>query len=61
MLLGIETGPTAAASERARQGGVFMENPRHLHGRNLYYASAIGTEGRFADVLVEQAAGLRTE
>lgn len=55
VLLGIETEPTAAASERARHGQVFMENPRQMHGRNLYYASAIGTEGRFADVLVDQA------
>ncbi len=55
VLLGIETEPTAAASERARHGQVFMENPRRLHGRALYYASAIGTEGRFADVILEQA------
>ncbi len=30
-------------------------NPHRLCGRNLYYANAIGTEGRFADVIVEQA------
>jgi sirohydrochlorin cobaltochelatase len=55
VLLGIETEPTAAASTRARQGEVFSQNPRHLHGRALYYASAIGTEPRFADVIVGQA------
>ena len=55
VLLGIEAEPTASASERARGGEVFMQNPRHLHGRNLYYASAIGTEARFADIIVEQA------
>ncbi len=55
VLLGIETETTASASERLRQGEVFMQNPRHLHGRALYYASAIGTEARFADVIVEQA------
>ena len=55
VLLGIEAEPTASASERARGGEVFMQNPRHLHGRSLYYASAIGTEARFADILVEQA------
>ena len=55
VLLGIESEVTASASERRRQGEVFMQNPRHLHGRNLYYASAIGTETHFADVIVEQA------
>ena len=56
VLLGIESKPTAAASARLRRdGGVFGQNPRHLHGRALYYASAIGTEARFADILVEQA------
>ncbi len=56
VLLGIETETTASASERLRAGGVFMQNPRHVHGRALYYASAIGTEAQFADVIVEQAA-----
>ena len=28
--------------------------PNQLHGRQLYYASAIGTEPRFADVILEQ-------
>ena len=55
VLLGIEAEPTASASERARGGEVFMQNPRRLHGRSLYYASAIGTEARFADIIVEQA------
>ena len=55
VLLGIEGEVTASASERRRQGEVFMQNPRHLHGRNLYYASAIGTEAQFAEVIVEQA------
>ena len=55
VLLGIEAEPTASASERARGGEVFMQNPRHLHGRSLYYASAIGTEAHFADIIVEQA------
>ena len=54
VLLGIESETTASASERRRQGEVFMQNPRHLHGRSLYYASAIGTEAQFADVIVEQ-------
>ena len=56
VLLGIEAEPTASASERQRQGEVFSQNPRHLHGRALYYASAIGTEPRFAEIIVEQVA-----
>ena len=55
VLLGIESEITASASERRRKGEIFMQNPRHLHGRALYYASAIGTEPQFADVIVEQA------
>ncbi len=57
VLLGIETEPTASASERLRGGEVFAQNPRRLHGRSLYYASAIGTEAHFADIIVEQALG----
>jgi sirohydrochlorin cobaltochelatase len=51
VLLGIEAEPTAAAS----QCTVFRRNPHRLHGRDLYYASAIGTEPRFAEIIVEQA------
>jgi sirohydrochlorin cobaltochelatase len=32
-----------------------FRNPHHLHGRSLYYASSIGTEAQFADVIVQQA------
>ena len=36
--------------------GVFAGNPHRLRGRTLYYASSIGTEPLFADVILEQAA-----
>ena len=52
VLLGIEPGPTAAASQHA----IFRRNPHQLQGRNLYYASAIGTEPQFAEIILEQAA-----
>ncbi len=52
VLLGMETEPTEAASQRS----VFRENPRELRGRRLYYASAIGTEPLMADVILEQVA-----
>jgi sirohydrochlorin cobaltochelatase len=51
MMLGIEPGPTATASERT----IFRRNPHQLHGRALYYASAIGTEPQFAEIIVAQA------
>jgi sirohydrochlorin cobaltochelatase len=31
-------------------------NPRELHGRSLFYSTAIGTDPKFADVIIEQAA-----
>jgi len=52
VLLGIEPEPTAAASQRA----IFRRNPHRLLGRNLYYASAIGTEPKFAEIILEQVA-----
>ncbi|MGB8342915.1 MAG: CbiX/SirB N-terminal domain-containing protein [Chthoniobacterales bacterium] len=52
VLLGIEAEPTAAASQR----DIFRRNPHRLRERALYYASAIGTEPRFAEIIIEQAA-----
>jgi sirohydrochlorin cobaltochelatase len=34
---------------------IFGKNPYRLRGRSLYYAGAIGTDPRFADIIVEQA------
>ena len=50
VLLGIEAEPAAAASRQR----VFRHNPHRLHGRNLYYASAIGTEPAFTEIILEQ-------
>ncbi len=50
VLLGIESEPTAAASQLE----VFRRNPHHLQGRRLYYCSAIGTEPEMADVILDQ-------
>jgi sirohydrochlorin cobaltochelatase len=51
VLLGIrdEIGPSASQAE------VFAENPHHLRGKTLCYASAIGTEPTMADVILDQA------
>ena len=34
----------------------FETNPHRLHGRALYYASAIGTDPRITDIILEQVA-----
>ena len=52
VLLGIEAETGAAASQR----GLFRENPHRLRGRALYYASSIGTEPLFAELILDQAA-----
>lgn len=54
VLLGIaETSPGAAS---AGEKEVFRRNPYRRRGRTLYYASAIGTEPLFADLILEQVA-----
>jgi sirohydrochlorin cobaltochelatase len=54
VLLGIQAEPRGASAPR-KQCDVFRGEPYHVHGRSLYYASSIGTEPRFADLIVEQA------
>lgn len=54
VLLGIAAESAGAASASARD--IFERNPYRLRGRTLYYASAIGTEPLFADVILEQVA-----
>jgi sirohydrochlorin cobaltochelatase len=39
---------------------VFRKNPHRIRGRSLYYGKAIGTDPRFADVIVEQTLNART-
>jgi sirohydrochlorin cobaltochelatase len=54
VLLGIADQSLGAASTNAKE--VFQHNPYRIRGRNLYYASAIGTERLFAEVILEQVA-----
>jgi sirohydrochlorin cobaltochelatase len=49
VLLGIHTESTGAASQQE----VFRRNPYRLHGRALYYASAIGTDPMIAEIILE--------
>ena len=55
VLLGIDPAPAGSASQRQRAGDVFRHNPHQLHGRALYYASSLGTDRRFAEIIVDQA------
>jgi len=54
VLLGIAGESPGAASANGRD--VFKNNPYRLRGRTLFYASAIGTEPSFADVILDQVA-----
>ena len=58
VLLGITPESPGAASSQGGAGSasVFAKNPYHVRGRTLYYASSIGTEAGFADVILDQAA-----
>lgn len=50
VLLGMEKEPGKALSEL----DVFRQNPISMHGRQLYYSSAIGTEPHMAEVILDQ-------
>ena len=50
VLLGMQDEPGGAASD----ADVFRRNPYRIRGRTLFYASAIGTEALFADLIVDQ-------
>ncbi|MFL6590779.1 MAG: CbiX/SirB N-terminal domain-containing protein, partial [Chthoniobacterales bacterium] len=52
VLLGIEPQGRAAAAPESAEAGPSAHN---LHGRSLFYSTAIGTDSRFADVIIEQA------
>lgn len=54
VLLGIASESPGAAS--ARQASIFAGNPYSLRGKTLFYASSIGTEPGFADVILDQVA-----
>jgi len=36
-------------------------NPHEFHGRSLFYSNAIGTDSKFADVIIEQAASFHPQ
>jgi len=52
-LLGIPEGRASARPGLAAASP--SEKAHQLHGRSLFYSTAIGTDSRFADVIIEQA------
>jgi sirohydrochlorin cobaltochelatase len=52
VLLGIEQDTGLAASQR----DIFRQNPYSLRAKTLYYASAIGTEPLFSELILDQVA-----
>ena len=54
VLLGIANGRSRTGSSAA-SGEVFRRNPHKIDGRLLFYASSIGTDAGFADIIIEQA------
>jgi sirohydrochlorin cobaltochelatase len=69
VLLGIPEGrafarPEPSRADMAERGHAEAcpsENPHQLHGRSLFYSTAIGTDPKFADVIVEQTERFRAE
>ena len=57
VLLGMNARSEGRASARPGLAAASPSvNPHQLHGRSLFYSTAIGTEPKFADVIIEQAA-----
>jgi sirohydrochlorin cobaltochelatase len=50
VMLGINSAAARSASADQRSG-----DPHQPHGRSLFYSTAIGTDPKFADVIIEQA------
>jgi len=48
-------GDSQADDAGARQGEVFQRNPYQINDRLLFYAGAIGTDPRFAQIIIDQA------
>jgi len=55
-LLGLEAEPEGRASARPGHAEACPSGQAHqLNGRSLFYSTAIGTDSKFADVIMEQA------
>ena len=54
VLLGI-ANERSVSNRRAERDEIFRHNPHRINGRSLFYAPSIGTDGGFADIIIEQA------
>ena len=52
---GVDCGRPVSAPPATAPGQIFRHNPYRIDGRSLFYASSIGTDPGFADIIVEQA------
>ena len=52
---GADRDPPGSAPPATAPGQIFRHNPYTIDGRSLFYASSIGTNPGFADIIVEQA------
>jgi len=46
----------STSSSRGSRTEIFRREPYNIDNRSLFYASSIGTDARFADIILEQAA-----
>jgi len=46
--------PGSAPPATETRGEIFRRNPYRIDGRNLFYAPSIGTDCRFADLIIDQ-------
>ena len=53
-LLGIASGRSTSTSAPA-PGEIFRHNPYKIGNRSLFYAPSVGTDARFADIILAQA------
>ena len=60
VLLGIAS-EGSVSNRRAERGEIFRHNPHRINGRSLFYAPSIGTDGGFADIIIEQATKFASE
>jgi sirohydrochlorin cobaltochelatase len=57
---GVDRGQPGSARPATAPGQIFRHNPYRIDDRNLFYASSIGTDPGFADIIIEQAASAKS-
>jgi sirohydrochlorin cobaltochelatase len=55
---GVDRGRSGAPQSTVRSE-IFRGNPYRIDGRSLFYASSIGTDPGFADIIIEQARAIK--